>query len=119
MFCLRQINHDILIYNTNKKKAVRIYSKQNLKNKITFKFIKEYLKFYKKQYFVWNSIYLANLFALLPQYITLAISCLVFDNKIIFWIFIINLSVKTIILLIFRIFIFKEGLNSYSKYAEK
>lgn len=117
IFCLRQINHDILVYNTNKKRAVKIYSKQNIKNKITFKFIKEYLKFYKKQYFIWNSLYLANLFALLPQYMTLVISCFIFDNKIIFWIFVITFSVKINILLIFRIFIFKQGLNTFSKYS--
>ena len=69
-----------LIGATNKKSATKIHEEESIRNQITLQYIECRLKKRKKEFGIIRRIYSLKLWLLLPQYIALAVLCLVSLN---------------------------------------
>ena len=79
---LRRFLMDFLIGQRNMKSARKIHAQQSLRDRITLSYIPSYLKRYASQFRFHHRVYLALLFTLVPQYLLVIISALLFGDGV-------------------------------------
>ena len=70
---LRKFLLDFLMVKKSRKNAESVYSAQSLREKITLSFIKTNLDKYITDFAIYHKIYIAVLYTLIPQYITIIV----------------------------------------------
>lgn len=98
---LRRFLNDFLIGALNRRTARKIYSQQNLKDRILLGFIKSSLKGNISVFKVYHWIYLVELVSLVPQYTILFTVYLLYDTQNEYPVFLL-IAIKGLICLIIR-----------------
>ena len=114
---LRQIQRDLFIHSSNKKREKELYGSQSLFKKLTLSYLKPYLgadkKFgtWSRAYCIYLCIFLLSFIALICSEILSPAFCVLFGAA--------ASALNIIFIILFRIFVFKKGMNTFSKYADK